>query len=258
VGQPAHGVGHAGGFGYTGEQHDAETGLLYLRARHYDPATGQFLQRDPLAGEVGAPVTQQPYLYAWNNPLRFADPSGRSPDDEMARAMALCEERGWNCQGLTPGMAREIVNGGNGTEVDPFDCVSAFTSGSPVDRGICLASIVVTGGRSAILARLSQLGQRAIVKGVFKQLDKAGIQYTSHAAGRILGREARGVTEDLVFKTYRQGRLYYDPLHKSYIRYDPTTGVTVSVTKPVGGVITSAFEGNPASRWVPIRWRPGQ
>ena len=28
--------------GYTGEPRDAETGLVYLRARHYDPETGRF------------------------------------------------------------------------------------------------------------------------------------------------------------------------------------------------------------------------
>ena len=33
--------------GWAGEYRDAETGLVYLRARYYDPSTGQFLTRDP-------------------------------------------------------------------------------------------------------------------------------------------------------------------------------------------------------------------
>ena len=39
-------------FGYTGEQRDAETGFVYLRARYYDPGLERFLQRDPLAGRL--------------------------------------------------------------------------------------------------------------------------------------------------------------------------------------------------------------
>ena len=35
-------------FRYAGEYQDAESGLYYLRARYYDPATAQFLTRDPL------------------------------------------------------------------------------------------------------------------------------------------------------------------------------------------------------------------
>ena len=35
---------------YTGENLDQETGLEYLRARYYDPATGRFGSRDPVSG----------------------------------------------------------------------------------------------------------------------------------------------------------------------------------------------------------------
>ncbi|HEX5505591.1 MAG TPA: RHS repeat-associated core domain-containing protein, partial [Thermomicrobiales bacterium] len=44
-GAPQAGSATLGGFGFAGEQADAETGFVYLRARTYDPATGQFLQR---------------------------------------------------------------------------------------------------------------------------------------------------------------------------------------------------------------------
>jgi RHS repeat-associated protein len=52
-------------------QYQDPTGLYYLQARYYDPATAQFLTVDPLAG-----LTQQPYSYAGNNPLTFTDPLG--------------------------------------------------------------------------------------------------------------------------------------------------------------------------------------
>ncbi|MBN1875096.1 MAG: RHS repeat-associated core domain-containing protein [Anaerolineae bacterium] len=63
-------------FGYTGEWTDAATGLQYLRARWYDPATGRFTQVDPFPGVLSLPGTQQPYSYGLNNPLIYTDPSG--------------------------------------------------------------------------------------------------------------------------------------------------------------------------------------
>lgn len=57
-------------FGYAGEYADA-TGLIYLRARYYDPATAQFLSVDALID-----LTQAPYGYANGNPLQFVDPLG--------------------------------------------------------------------------------------------------------------------------------------------------------------------------------------
>lgn len=58
-------------FGYAGQYTDANTGLQYLRARYYDPGTGQFLTRDPLESTTG-----QPYAYANNSPTNYTDPSG--------------------------------------------------------------------------------------------------------------------------------------------------------------------------------------
>ena len=57
--------------GFAGQYTDAETGLLYLRARYYDPATAQFLTVDPLVS-----LTAQPYTYASANPLNAIDPTG--------------------------------------------------------------------------------------------------------------------------------------------------------------------------------------
>ena len=50
---------------------DPETGFLYLRARYYDPATAQFLTRDPMAA-----ATRSAYGYVGNDPLNQDDPLG--------------------------------------------------------------------------------------------------------------------------------------------------------------------------------------
>ena len=55
----------------AGQYADAETGFQYLRARYYDPATGQFLTRDPIEAQ-----TREPYGYVGGNPLNGTDPTG--------------------------------------------------------------------------------------------------------------------------------------------------------------------------------------
>ena len=56
---------------YNGQYTDPETDFQYLRARYYDPSTGQFLTSDPLVG-----LTRTPFDYASNDPLDRSDPSG--------------------------------------------------------------------------------------------------------------------------------------------------------------------------------------
>ena len=58
--------------GYDGQYTSSDTGLIYMRARVYDPATAQFLTRDPWVA-----ITGEPYSYVADNPLTFADPTGR-------------------------------------------------------------------------------------------------------------------------------------------------------------------------------------
>ena len=57
--------------GYDGEYTSSDTGLIYMRARTYDPATAQFLGVDPLEQ-----LTRAPYNFAEDNPLNESDPTG--------------------------------------------------------------------------------------------------------------------------------------------------------------------------------------
>jgi RHS repeat-associated protein len=56
---------------YDGQYTSSDTGLIYLRARTYDPSTTQFMTADPIAS-----VTRAPYGYAAHNPTTFGDPTG--------------------------------------------------------------------------------------------------------------------------------------------------------------------------------------
>jgi len=59
-------------FSYAGQYTDPETGLIYLRARYYDPTTAQFMSRDPLQS-----ITKQPYVYASDDPVNQVDLTGQ-------------------------------------------------------------------------------------------------------------------------------------------------------------------------------------
>jgi RHS repeat-associated protein len=60
---------------FTGQIFDAETGLYYVRARYYDPASGRFTQPDP-AGWVPGANHESTYLYGAGSPLTNVDPTG--------------------------------------------------------------------------------------------------------------------------------------------------------------------------------------
>lgn len=66
--------------GYIGENFDAETGLLYLNARYYDPIFARFISPDwwdPWKEGVGT----NRYSYSENDPVNKSDPSGHATGD---------------------------------------------------------------------------------------------------------------------------------------------------------------------------------
>lgn len=66
-------------FGFTGEQFDTEIGLLFLRARYYDPKIGRFISADPFPPSALNPQTLNRYIYVEDNPVNLVDPSGDVP-----------------------------------------------------------------------------------------------------------------------------------------------------------------------------------
>lgn len=58
-------------YGYTGREMDEATGLMYYRARWYDPQQARFISEDPIGG-------MNRYAYAGNNPISRIDPMDTS------------------------------------------------------------------------------------------------------------------------------------------------------------------------------------
>ncbi|MDM4766036.1 RHS repeat-associated core domain-containing protein [Pelomonas sp. SE-A7] len=63
--------------GFTGHVQDAETDLVYMQQRYYDPIAGRFLSVDPVVTNANSGKSFGRYHYANNNPYRYVDDDGR-------------------------------------------------------------------------------------------------------------------------------------------------------------------------------------
>ena len=91
---------------YDGQYTDSESGLIYLRARSYDPTTGQFMTRDPLTA-----LTRSLYHYASDDPVNGRDATGARAEQVGQAAAATARA----CQALAGAVplvrGRDLVGG---------------------------------------------------------------------------------------------------------------------------------------------------
>ena len=65
---------------FTGQTEDDAAGLYWYASRAYDPTIGRFVSPDPIVPAPGNPQSLNRYSYVYNNPLKYNDPSGNSPE----------------------------------------------------------------------------------------------------------------------------------------------------------------------------------
>ena len=63
--------------GFTAHVNDADTGLIYMQQRYYEPVSGRFLSTDQVGTNPNTGSSFNRYAYAQNNPYRYVDPDGR-------------------------------------------------------------------------------------------------------------------------------------------------------------------------------------
>ena len=63
--------------GFTGHVQDAESELVYMQQRYYDPIAGRFLSGDPVVTDANTGGMFGRYHYADNSPYAKVDPDGR-------------------------------------------------------------------------------------------------------------------------------------------------------------------------------------
>ena len=68
---------------YTGHPYDQVPGLYYAKARMYDAADRRFMSKDVVPGSLAIPLSLNRYIYVLDNPLKYVDPFGLSPIDDL-------------------------------------------------------------------------------------------------------------------------------------------------------------------------------
>jgi RHS repeat-associated protein len=70
---------------YTGQRAETQLGILYYKARWYDPYLNRWIQPDSIIPDPYAPQDWDRYSYVRNNPVNFNDPSGHMLEDGCQR-----------------------------------------------------------------------------------------------------------------------------------------------------------------------------
>jgi RHS repeat-associated protein len=118
--QPTSAGGYTLNLRYPGQYFDAETGTNYNLFRTYEPATGRYLQSDPI-GLAGGIST---YDYGLNNPLMYVDPMGLCPsDDEPTGEKKIDPGPKWCPMPFPPNKPLDPLPGANNPSVG---CQAAF------------------------------------------------------------------------------------------------------------------------------------
>jgi RHS repeat-associated protein len=165
-GQPEASTGTATtNLGYAGQYTDPTTGLVYLRARWYDPATGEFLTVDPLVAN-----TQEPYSYGDDDPINGTDPTGLacglgSLGDCLSDAWRVTANFGAGIANSGAMTVNGIVALGTLGQYDPnlrvgpaYACAGGYTEGVIAGFGLQTAAL---GGALTALDPLGLLGGAA-------------------------------------------------------------------------------------------------
>ena len=76
--------------GYTGHEHLDDIGIIHMNGRIYDPRLGRMLSPDPVTQAPENGQNYNRYSYAYNNPLKYSDPSGFEGVIAACAADAVC------------------------------------------------------------------------------------------------------------------------------------------------------------------------
>lgn len=143
--------------GYDGQYTSTDTGLIYLRARVYDPATAQFLTVDPQLG-----VTHAPYTYASDNPTNRADLTGleslcKSPAEkrELERDATISERvskaREAHLKSLKEQVAEENINERRSLVIEEYKEITKAWVKATIVGGACFKGGALAGVCEALV-----------------------------------------------------------------------------------------------------------
>jgi RHS repeat-associated protein len=80
-------------FGYTGQRmlDSGMGGIMDYKARFYSPYLNRFIQPDSIIPDQTNPQSWNRFSYVQNNPIRFNDPSGHCPEEDLECRIILSQ-----------------------------------------------------------------------------------------------------------------------------------------------------------------------
>lgn len=90
-----------GGIGYGGHVADANSEMIYMQQRYYDPTISSFISVDPVGTDDSPTIMFNRYRYANSNPYSFTDPDGRCGShikDHVAQGCSSIQVNGYGAQ----------------------------------------------------------------------------------------------------------------------------------------------------------------
>lgn len=228
-------------FQYAGQYTDPESGLQYLRARYYDPATKQFISRDH-----AVTMSRTPYAYAGGNPINAVDPSGldfwgslQGGMIQLGRALPAPARGAYV---VAVGAAGDWA----GREQDDMlsgDLGRVTSATLQVTIPVALAAACIAGGCAALGA-----AALVILKGcAMHPEDEEAI---ATPGGRVLSAHylydtgpVRNIPVSVVDQTINRGNVAAELADRT-VYYDAENDVTVVLSKTTGKVM-SAHRGAP-------------
>ncbi len=182
--------------GYDAQYTNADTGLIYMRARTYDPVTAQFLSGDPLA-----PITGAAYNYADDDPMNTVDPTGLCSINPFSSSSCLSDAAGGVKDGLEAG-AGAVKEGAKSVAGFVYEhpvilpavgCTVGMLAGPEVCVAAVGTSVGLSTAKNAVAYTNGELSGEQVF---YKQLLDTGLSGLGAAPGLpLLGTAAGGLVD---------------------------------------------------------------
>ncbi|MBB2486349.1 RHS repeat-associated core domain-containing protein [Mitsuaria sp. WAJ17] len=211
--------------GFTGHVQDAETELVYMQQRYYDPIAGRFLSVDPIVTDANTGKGFGLYTYVDNNPYTKVDPDGREP--EMHR---WADPKGMTHAEATSGlrMAGEVA-------LSMVPGASSVEYASNGQLGMAAAMLVVDLGPAKVLKAAEKVVEAT--KGV-KAVERTGASKMQKAVER--GQAPKGIE--------RVDKAHDAPGAKDHVHFKDGTSMNHD------GTIHDAHKGTPSPTNKESKW----
>jgi RHS repeat-associated protein len=170
--------------GFTGHVHDADTALVYMQQRYYDPIAGRFLSVDPVTTSAKDGSSFNRYAYANNSPYKYTDPDGQFGLVGFAMGAGIEAVAQFAVTGSVSDLTAVAVAGVVGAVTGGIGGVAAkaATSGA-ISAGTAVAATAVGSSATAVAGKVAE----GALKGEAVSSKDIGIAAVGGAIGGAAG-----------------------------------------------------------------------